>query len=131
MGRKAAIDEKFTIAPFFCSTIGFINTCVGNTVPVRFRLSTFWNSSTFRSKKFPVGAIVAPGILPPAAFSNASTRSYLARISFRFCPKTASSSTLVTRNIASPPFALISFTIAFPTSALRPKITTLAPSSAK
>ena len=74
MGRKAAMLEKLTIAPAFCSTIGLRKTCVGSTVPVRFNSSTRWNSSIFKSKNVPVGAMVAPGIFPPAAFSRASMR---------------------------------------------------------
>jgi len=70
-------------------------------------------------------------MLPPAALSSASTRPYAFKISARFCSKTSRFNTSVTRNMASPPWALISFTIWLPTSALRPKITTLAPSSAK
>ena len=36
----AAIEEKLMMLPFPASTIGFRNTCVGITVPVRFRFST-------------------------------------------------------------------------------------------
>ena len=39
-GRKAAMLEKLTMAPRFCSTIGRRKTCVGSTVPVRFNSST-------------------------------------------------------------------------------------------
>ena len=77
------------------------------------------------------GPMVAPAILPPAAFSNASIRPYLARISFLFCSSVSLFKTSVRKKQASPPFALISATIFSPASTARSRITTLAPSSAR
>ena len=131
IGRKEAIDEKLTIVPLPASTMGFRNTWVGITVPVRLRLRTLSNSCTLRSKKLPVGAIVAPGMLPPAALSRASTFPYFARISAQFSSTFCASITSVTRKMASPPLALISPTILSPSSLRRPISTTLAPSRAR
>ena len=131
MGRKAAIEEKFMMEPLPCATIGFRNTCVGMTVPVRLRLSTFWNCSVSRSKKFLSGAMVAPGMLPPAALSRVSMRPYFAMMSSQFFCTTAWSITSVFMNSQTPPAACISAAILLPTSALRPRMMTLAPSRAR
>ena len=104
---------------------------VGSTVPNRFRSTTFLKASTCRSKMLLSGPIVAPAILPPAAFNNASMRPYLARISFLFCSRISLFRTSVWKKQASPPFALISATIFSPVSTARSRITTLAPSSAR
>ena len=50
------------------------NAIVGNTVPKRFKSTTFLKASTSKSRIVLSGAIVAPDIFPPAAFSNTSMR---------------------------------------------------------
>ena len=76
-GRSPASDAMFIIEPAFCLTIACAKTIVGSTVPKRLRSTTCLTASVSRSKNVLSGAIVAPGMLPPAAFISTSMRPYM------------------------------------------------------
>ena len=113
------------------SVIARAKTIVGRIVPKRFRSTTLRTASGSRSKKVLSGGIVAPGILPPAAFMSTSIRPKRSMISAWFSASDARSRTSVAYAAARPPSAATSAASRSPASRLRSKTTTCAPCSAK
>ena len=129
-GRRADSEQKLTITPSLFFAITSTNAIVGNTVPKRFKSTTFLKASTSKSRIVLSGAIVAPDIFPPAAFNKISIVLKRSRMAILFSSNTSLFRTSVTKNIASV-FIFSSVSSSLPISSIRSRITILAPCSAK
>lgn len=79
----AVIDEKLTTAPAPVFSKCLQKDSVGMSVPPRFRLRTSDHCAGSISKTVLSGGTTAPGRLPPAPFTSASTVPHFSRISSR------------------------------------------------
>ena len=127
----AVIDEKLTTAPAFVFSKCLQKDRVGMSVPPRLRLRTSAHCAGSMSKTVLSGGTTAPGRLPPAPFTRASTVPHLSRISSRARPHDSPSRTSHFMAMPSKPFSRQYSRASASLSSLRPKNATRAPHEAR